>query len=86
LGISILAKKPFSIYPNPSEGIVYVKVTTAADDFKINVRDMSGRIVKTINSKEELNGGINLSEYGKGVYLLEVNFSNSQFVERVIIK
>lgn len=86
LGISILAKKPFSIYPNPSEGIVYVKVTTVADDFKINVRDMSGRIVKTINSKEELNGGINLSEYGKGVYLLEVNFSNSQFVERVIIK
>ena len=86
LGISILAKKPFSIYPNPSEGIVYVKVTTAADDFKINVRDMSGRIVRTINSKEELNGGINLSEYGKGVYLLEVNFSNSQFVERVIIK
>jgi len=86
LGISIVAQKPFSIYPNPSEGIVYMKVTSSDDTFKINVRDMSGRIVKTINSKEELNGGINLSEFGKGVYLLEVNFSNSQFVERVIIK
>jgi hypothetical protein len=86
LGITTVEKKPFAIFPNPSEGVVYMKVTSTDDTFQINVRDMSGRIVKTINSKEELNGGINLSEFGKGVYLLEVNFSNAQFVERVIIK
>jgi len=86
LGISSVVQKPFSIYPNPSEGIVYMKMTSIDDSFKINVRDMSGRIVKTINSKEELNGGINLSEFGKGIYLLEVNFSTSQFVEKIVIK
>ena len=86
LGISIVEKKPFAIYPNPSEGIVFMKVTSTDDHFQVNVHDMSGRIVKTINSKEELNGGINLSEFGKGVYLLEVNFSTAQYVERVIIK
>jgi hypothetical protein len=86
LGISVAEKKPFAIFPNPSEGVVFVKVTSNDDTFKINVRDMAGRIVKTINSKEELSGGINLSEFGKGAYLLEVNFSNAQFVERVIIK
>jgi hypothetical protein len=86
LGISVAEKKPFAIFPNPSEGIVYIKVTSNDDTFKINVRDMTGRIVKTINSKEELTGGINLSEFGKGAYLLEVNFSSAQFVERVIVK
>jgi hypothetical protein len=86
LGISVLEKKPFAIFPNPSEGIVYMKVTSQDDQFNINVRDMSGRIVKSINSKDELVGGINLSEFGKGLYLLEVNFSNAQFIERVIIK
>ncbi len=86
LGISAIDKKPFAIFPNPSEGVVYMKVTLADETFNVNVRDMSGRIVKTINSKEELNGGINLSEFGKGVYMLEVNFSNSKFLERVIIK
>jgi hypothetical protein len=86
LGISVIEKKPFAIFPNPSAGIFYMKVTSIDQAFKVNVRDMSGRIVKTINSKEELNGGINLTEFGKGAYLLEVNFSNAQFVERVIIK
>jgi hypothetical protein len=86
LGILVTQKKPFTIFPNPSEGIVYLKVNSNDETFKINVRDMAGRIVKTIHSKEELTGGINLSEFGKGAYLLEVNFSNAQFVERVIIK
>jgi hypothetical protein len=86
LGILVTQKKPFTIFPNPSEDIVYLKVNSNDETFKINVRDMAGRIVKTIHSKEELTGGINLSEFGKGAYLLEVNFSNAQFVERVIIK
>lgn len=47
---------------------------------------MAGRTEKTNNSNEKLNGGINLSEFGKGTYLHEVNFSNAEFVERVIIR
>jgi hypothetical protein len=82
----MIEKKPFAIFPNPSEGIVYMKVNVLDNAFNVCVRDMSGRIVKTINSKDELVGGINLIEYGKGVYLLEVNFSNHQYVERIVIK
>jgi hypothetical protein len=86
LGVNMIEKKPFAIFPNPSEGIVYMKVNVLDNAFNVCVRDMSGRIVKTINSKDELVGGINLIEYGKGVYLLEVNFSNHQYVERIVIK
>jgi hypothetical protein len=86
LGINMIEKKPFAIFPNPSEGIVYMKVNVLDNAFNVCVRDMSGRIVKTISSKDELSGGINLLEYGKGVYFLEVNFSNHQYVERIVIK
>lgn len=86
LGINMIEKKPFAIFPNPSEGIVYMKVNVLDNAFNVCVRDMSGRIVKTISSKDELTGGINLLEYGKGVYFLEVNFSNHQYVERIVIK
>ncbi len=86
LGINMIEKKPFAIFPNPSEGIVYMKVNVIDNAFNVCVRDMSGRIVKTISSKDELTGGINLLEYGKGVYFLEVNFSNHQYVERIVIK
>lgn len=84
LGVLTLDNKPFSIYPNPSTGIVYIKALNEGN-FDVTVRDMAGRIVK-VGSAEVLNQGIDLSENGKGIYFLEINTVGSQYVEKVIIK
>ncbi len=64
------------VYPNPSNGVVSLEVTTAqATDLNITVSNIQGQeiyrnIVKsTISHKEN----IDLSEFGQGLYFLKVN-------------
>jgi hypothetical protein len=84
LGVLTLDNKPFTLYPNPSTGTVYIK-TLNEGNFDVTVRDMAGRIVM-VGAAEVLNQGIDLSANGKGVYFLEINAVGRQFVEKVIIK
>ncbi len=84
LGVSELDQKPFVVFPNPSTGIVYVKLNTADANFEAVVRDMAGRIV--YSAEAESNAGIDLSTYGKGVYLLQLRTGGKYYTERLIVK
>jgi len=65
-GIESNTNQFFSVYPNPSDGVVYVE----SDQLKhIEITDNTGRIL----IKQKINDSktrINLSEYASGIYLL----------------
>lgn len=83
IGITELTKKPFSVFPNPSTGIIYVRLT-ADSECDITVSDMSGRTVHTERIKSD--SGIDLSSFGKGAYLLQIQTAGKYYTERVIVK
>jgi hypothetical protein len=62
-----------SIYPNPTEGLLTVKITNLKKDIetRIIINDMSGRPVFTINNLSEITD-INFSEKTNGVYLMKI--------------
>lgn len=84
LGISKLEQNPFVVFPNPSTGIVYVKSNLSDNTFEAVVMDMSGRTVYA--AEAENNTGIDLSNYGKGVYMLQIKSGGKYYTERLIIK
>lgn len=83
LGIDPLEQKPFVVYPNPSTGMVYVKMA-AQDGFEAVVTDMAGRTVHAESAQGDT--GIDLSAFGKGMYLLRISTNGKQYTERVIVR
>lgn len=84
IGIAEKEIKPFIVYPNPSNGMFYIKMSSDAA-FSVEVRDMAGRTVAT----SENESSIDLSAYGKGVYLLQIKTNGGggkYYTERLIVK
>lgn len=74
----------FSIYPNPSAGIIQVKlIEPPIIDSKLIVFDLSGRVVleKIINSKNEI---VDLSSQANGTYFLQIISGKSHGIKQAI--
>ena len=71
-GTSDFFAKNFSVYPNPSTGIVNVasKNNNAID--AIQLTDLNGRVVKNINANGLSDTQINISDLTSGVYFLNI--------------
>lgn len=85
LSTTEVANKPFSIYPNPSNGIFVVEANSNVSSLNTEIYDMSGKLV----FKRDFKGNkaqIDLSHYPKGTYILKTidNHSQRQSVKLMI--
>ena len=67
------------VYPNPTEGLLNINVPDFSEKMNISIFNLNGQIVYAKSFEKTSNGGqlshqINLSRFGKGVYI--VRFSN----------
>lgn len=69
-----------NVYPNPFNQTIYIKLNSATP---IEVKDLTGRIVKLINGEAGLNE-LNLESLSKGVYLIHLKDSNYIEVEKIV--
>jgi hypothetical protein len=74
----------FSVYPNPSEGMVTFKGDFSADASAV-IYDQTGRIVSTVSSLT--NGQIaDLSSLNKGIYFVVINNNGAQSTQSITLK
>ena len=73
--------KKLSIFPNPTNGLVYVQVTETLDDAICKLTDISGKIVLERRNVSARTFALDLSEQPKGFYMLEI--SDNQTVSRI---
>ncbi|HPX76717.1 MAG TPA: T9SS type A sorting domain-containing protein [Bacteroidales bacterium] len=81
-------KNNIDIYPNPATEIVYISTgeVNFGTDLNIQVVDITGRVVKTINSfvnTEEI--PINISDLPQGLYVFSLNFDGNVVNRRVML-
>ncbi len=73
--------KNISIYPNPTSG--YIKIeSNNIEIFKVELTDMSGKIVYTSNSEID---GINVKKIDRGMFLLHIYTNKGMYIEKLII-
>ncbi|PKF72921.1 T9SS type A sorting domain-containing protein [Chryseobacterium sp. PMSZPI] len=82
LGISDIRLKANAeeIYPNPTKGMLTIKSDAAIE--QINVVNAIGQRINV----EFLNNQINMNQFPKGVYFIELKLKNGKSVSRKIIK
>ncbi|MCU7616547.1 M28 family peptidase [Chryseobacterium sp. PBS4-4] len=70
------------IYPNPAKNIVKLELPNNIKDFKVEISDMSGKLVlKTENETE-----INVSELQNGVYVCSIKANGENITRKIVIK
>ncbi len=59
------------MYPNPTQGVFFVKTDYYSENLTINIRDFSGRIIKIVQVQDKKTE-INISEFASGMYFIEL--------------
>ncbi|MSQ79847.1 MAG: T9SS type A sorting domain-containing protein [Flavobacteriaceae bacterium] len=82
-GISGVSMERLNIYPNPTNGQVMVDLNTSETTL-ITLSDMSGKRIYT-EALKATNGihSIDLSNYPQGLYIIQVQSGNRNFVNRI---
>jgi PKD repeat protein len=74
-----------TIFPNPTNGLFVVNTTGESID-KIRVIDAAGRIVQSIDNSQKLEEvNLDLSNFGEGVYSVEIEVGASVLHELIIL-
>ena len=69
-----------NIYPNPASETIYITTNFSVDI--IRVHDILGKVVYTENDIKE----IDISTFQQGIYFLEIQSQNSNYIKRIVIK
>jgi hypothetical protein len=85
LGTNTLDQKSFSVYPNPSNGLVTVSTTGISGTYVMNVYDVSGKILVSDKVNAELTT-FDLSDLAKGIYIIELNDGTKSLHQKLILK
>jgi hypothetical protein len=81
--IDLSTSENLQIYPNPTDGILYIDMPGAVNEYSAEVFDMLG---KSLYRKGNLSGGtIDISQLPAGVYYLKIE-SDNQHVTRKVLK
>ncbi|MBW2963022.1 T9SS type A sorting domain-containing protein [Mesonia aestuariivivens] len=77
----------FSIYPNPTSGVINFRLDNNLDIDSVKIYAINGKIVKTFSEKElKNNNQINVSELLSGVYFLQLQSKKSEVTRKLIIR
>ena len=82
--INELSKENVTIYPNPNKG--EFSVTNSSDIINLNITDVQGKVVHSMNDINLNNVEIDITDLEKGMYLINVETVNGTVTETVVVK
>jgi hypothetical protein len=77
----------FSVFPNPTNGVFYLKIEDASQiSYQVKVMDLIGKpiIQREITSTEDVR--FDLSTSPKGIYFIQITRGQDQIIQRVVIQ
>jgi hypothetical protein len=74
----------FSIYPNPTSGLVSLSNSESINVKSVSITDLNGRIVKQNNFDSVSDIQMNISDLSSGVYMMNINSDKGTAVKKLI--
>jgi hypothetical protein len=84
LGINEFIDSKFSIFPNPSNGIVSILNSENIQVNGVSITDLNGRIVKQIKYDNVSDIQVTITDLQTGVYMLTINSDKGSITKKVI--
>lgn len=76
----------YSVYPNPASTVLKVSSKSHAILEKIELSDLNGRVVKSINPTSVSESQVNIADLSNGIYLLKVKSDHGIGVSKIVKK
>ena len=73
-----------ALYPNPAQNTLTISDNSNSGDASIEITDISGRIIKSLNASFANDLTINVSELTSGNYILKVKSENGTAIKKFI--
>jgi PKD repeat protein len=86
VGIDEVKTDEFSLYPNPSSGMVHIRSVNEKEVNEILIRNIQGQHVASFAPVSGLVQTIDLSTLDKGLYFIEIKSEGESFIEKVVLK
>ncbi len=83
-GIEEMTNKNFQVYPNPTTDIVQIKLPVEMTKTTLSVYSLTGNLVYI--DPDFYGGKVDLSDFSKGIYLLELKSETDTMVTKIIKK
>lgn len=81
------AAQGIEVFPNPNNGKFSLKISNGLEDgnqTKIELYSLEGKLLKTLNYTDHFTT-LDISEFGKGIYLLSIKSVNLNEVKKLIV-
>lgn len=72
-----------TVFPNPTNGLIYLQLEAFNNDVNYKVYDINGRILKSSKILSQ-NSEINVSDLNSGIYLLEIASNEGKTIKQFI--
>jgi hypothetical protein len=82
LGIETIDSYSVNIYPNPTTGELIISGELKIE--KIDILDITGKIVSSHQITTSLNHQINISHLSAGIYFVKINTEAGEIVRKVV--
>jgi hypothetical protein len=77
----------FRVYPNPTNGMINIRINNYVGKANLQIVDINGRIVYQANDNNfNVEKSIDLSNFQSGMYILKVSADDLNFTEKIILK
>ena len=73
-----------SIFPNPSNSIVNIKIDTENTLYNMRIFDLNGKIIQNVYSKNSITQ-IDVSQFNEGIYIVQIIFNNKIATRKIVI-
>lgn len=74
----------FSVYPNPSNGLVNISSDLNSSLNSVSITDLNGRTVKTVELNGDSSAQVNISDLSAGVYMMNINSDQGSTTKKII--
>ena len=75
----------YSVYPNPSNGLVYIKSTSSQGKVFVNILNTLGKVVKSATYNSFSNETIDLSTLATGTYTVQIISENGVANKSIVL-
>lgn len=80
------AENEIKMYPNPTEGIVFLESAVQNEKLEVEVFNFTGAVIKRQTWMSSSRLSIDLNEFPSGTYLMRVTSANNQIIKKILLK